>query len=325
MIENLTYKQFIQNIIDIRGQWNNDVRFSVRGCERHHIIPKCLGGTPEVLNWQYDENIIWLYPAEHFTAHELLAKENPNNISLTSAWWLMCNNNSNCNEKYIITSEQYEEAKNLSTHNIGVYNSENWWNKTIEERIDITYKQQQGRENKSEKEKEIWFKSIGKANKSRTAEQKQKTKIKKQNTWANKSADELKNSREKRRETFKNNPEIEINRKVKEKESKNNRTEEQKLESLNKLRQTLANTSDEEKQLRELKRQKTRHERGITFEGAQNPMAKAVICIETNQIFDTITEAAEFVGMKRCTFNLRLNKHKPDINGNNWRRLNDSE
>jgi len=36
--------------------------------ERHHIIPKCLGGTNE------KENIVLLYPEEHYTAHLLLAK-----------------------------------------------------------------------------------------------------------------------------------------------------------------------------------------------------------------------------------------------------------
>lgn len=40
----MTYKEFIANIIESRGQWSETVRQSY--CERHHIVPKCLGGQP---------------------------------------------------------------------------------------------------------------------------------------------------------------------------------------------------------------------------------------------------------------------------------------
>ena len=36
--------------------------------EKHHIVPRCLGGTDE------KSNIVCLYPEEHYTAHLLLAK-----------------------------------------------------------------------------------------------------------------------------------------------------------------------------------------------------------------------------------------------------------
>lgn len=68
----MLYKEFIQNIIDTRGQWSEEVRLSNRGYARHHIIPKCLGGEPKILNWDKHPNIIWLYPAEHFIAHKLI-------------------------------------------------------------------------------------------------------------------------------------------------------------------------------------------------------------------------------------------------------------
>jgi hypothetical protein len=44
----MTYIEFLQNIINTRGQWNAEIRKTY--CERHHITPRCKGGLPEVLN-----------------------------------------------------------------------------------------------------------------------------------------------------------------------------------------------------------------------------------------------------------------------------------
>jgi len=44
--------------------------------EKHHIIPKCLGGNND------EENLIYLFPEEHYYAHKLLAIENPHNKSI---------------------------------------------------------------------------------------------------------------------------------------------------------------------------------------------------------------------------------------------------
>lgn len=66
IIEKVKYSDFIRNILDTRG------RFCIpKGeyKERHHIIPKCIGGTND------EDNLIDLYAHEHFIAHELLAKE----------------------------------------------------------------------------------------------------------------------------------------------------------------------------------------------------------------------------------------------------------
>lgn len=47
--------------------------------EKHHIIPKCLGGSDDI------ENIAKLTPEEHYIAHLLLVKIYPTNESLTYA------------------------------------------------------------------------------------------------------------------------------------------------------------------------------------------------------------------------------------------------
>lgn len=44
--------------------------------ERHHIIPRCLGGTNDA------ENVVSLTAEEHFVAHQLLVKMYPKNIRL---------------------------------------------------------------------------------------------------------------------------------------------------------------------------------------------------------------------------------------------------
>lgn len=74
--------------------------------ERHHIVPKCLGGTNN------EENLIDLYAREHFEAHRLLALENPDVKGLTYAWWCMSVvTNKDTMERYQITANEYEEAK----------------------------------------------------------------------------------------------------------------------------------------------------------------------------------------------------------------------
>lgn len=52
--------------------------------ERHHIIPKCIGGTDE------EYNLIDLTPEEHYVAHQLLVKIYPNEQSLVFACLMMC-------------------------------------------------------------------------------------------------------------------------------------------------------------------------------------------------------------------------------------------
>ena len=51
--------------------------------EKHHIIPRCVGGSDE------KENLVFLTPREHYIAHQLLIKVYPNNIKLTHAAMMM--------------------------------------------------------------------------------------------------------------------------------------------------------------------------------------------------------------------------------------------
>jgi hypothetical protein len=51
--------------------------------ERHHIIPKCLGGGDE------KDNLVSLTPEEHYVAHQLLVKIHKGNLKLVKAAAMM--------------------------------------------------------------------------------------------------------------------------------------------------------------------------------------------------------------------------------------------
>jgi Salmonella phage homing endonuclease len=53
--------------------------------ERHHVVPKCLGGS------NAPENIVRLTPEEHYVAHQLLVKMHPGNHRLVWAAAAMTN------------------------------------------------------------------------------------------------------------------------------------------------------------------------------------------------------------------------------------------
>ena len=51
--------------------------------EKHHVVPRCLGGTDR------KENLVRLTPEEHYLAHQLLVKMNPGNLKLIYAASMM--------------------------------------------------------------------------------------------------------------------------------------------------------------------------------------------------------------------------------------------
>ena len=100
-MENITYDEFIQNILNTRGRFGCGDEY----CERHHILPKCMGDGNE------EENLIDLLAREHFIAHQLLVKENPDNSSLIYAWSLMAWAKRDYQDRYVVTPEEYESIK----------------------------------------------------------------------------------------------------------------------------------------------------------------------------------------------------------------------
>ncbi len=75
--------------------------------ERHHILPKCIGGSNE------SSNIVKLTAREHFICHRLLVRMHPNNAKIKYAAWAMCHqrNSRKMKRTYRITSRTYETLK----------------------------------------------------------------------------------------------------------------------------------------------------------------------------------------------------------------------
>lgn len=71
--------------------------------EKHHIIPRCLGGSDDLTN------IVELTSEEHFLAHQLLLKLNPNNYKLAHAAHMMGNTRIT-NKSYAWLRKQHAKA-----------------------------------------------------------------------------------------------------------------------------------------------------------------------------------------------------------------------
>ena len=83
--------------------------------EKHHIIPKCLGGSND------KDNIVKLTAREHFVAHLLLCEMYPNNKKLTYAFWMMCITGGKYKQRNIPSARVYERVrKKISIIKTGV-------------------------------------------------------------------------------------------------------------------------------------------------------------------------------------------------------------
>ena len=79
----MNYKLIYEHLVK-RGQH----RPTIDGYkEKHHIIPRCMGGSDEV------DNLVDLTPEEHFVAHQLLVKMYPESLDLWKAAMLMASGN----------------------------------------------------------------------------------------------------------------------------------------------------------------------------------------------------------------------------------------
>lgn len=76
--------------------------------EKHHIIPKCLGGTDD------SDNIVTLTPEEHYVAHQLLIKIYPNESKLIYSARMMCvgsKNHSRNNKEYAWLKRLFSQTR----------------------------------------------------------------------------------------------------------------------------------------------------------------------------------------------------------------------
>lgn len=73
--------------------------------ERHHIVPKSMGGSHD------ETNIVILTFREHFLAHWLLYKIFPKDYRVICAFWSMCNFKNRGQSKFRTSSRSYAEAR----------------------------------------------------------------------------------------------------------------------------------------------------------------------------------------------------------------------
>ena len=93
-------------------------------CEKHHIIPRCLGGSDE------ENNLVTLTYREHFLCHKLLCKIYPGNLKLICAVSFMIA--ASKKQKRIITSKDFEYVKRIMSSHIGSWNKGKIpWNKGL--------------------------------------------------------------------------------------------------------------------------------------------------------------------------------------------------
>jgi hypothetical protein len=123
----MNYQKIYDNITR-RGQ----TRILEGYSEKHHIIPRCMGGTDEATN------LVSLTPEEHYLCHLLLVKIHPNNIRLVKAAMFLTsspNNSPRNNKLYGWLKRQYSEymrGPNNPSKIHGAWNKVNFSDKTIE-------------------------------------------------------------------------------------------------------------------------------------------------------------------------------------------------
>ena len=83
--------------------------------EKHHIIPKCMGGSND------PSNIVKLTSKEHYWAHYLLAKMYPENSKLAYAFYMMCTDKQDYRTE--VSDKLLASAKRIFKNNESTYRS----------------------------------------------------------------------------------------------------------------------------------------------------------------------------------------------------------
>jgi hypothetical protein len=83
--------------------------------ERHHIIPKCIGGT------NIPDNLVELTAREHFIIHRLLCELHPTNDKLFFAYRMMAvmKTSKDNDRTYYVSSREFERIRLLANEKIG--------------------------------------------------------------------------------------------------------------------------------------------------------------------------------------------------------------
>lgn len=97
--------------------------------EKHHIIPKCIGGSNE------KHNLILLAAREHFIAHKILCRIYPHESKLKFALWKMICQENEFQQRYSLSSREYENIRKEVSKAIGLASKERWQNPIYAKRV----------------------------------------------------------------------------------------------------------------------------------------------------------------------------------------------
>lgn len=290
-----TYEEFITNILETRGRFSCGDEYH----ERHHIVPKCIGGTNN------KDNLIDLFAREHFIAHELLAKENPNNASLVYGWTCMAFIKNDHQERYEITAEEYETLKKIQSKLLRERKQEPV---TEETRNKMSQAQKKRFENPEERRKYKEMLSgenapfYGKHHSEETKRKQSESKKGERNPNYGKCYSE----EEKRylSELFsgENSPMYGHPRSVETKE---------------KISKANTNPSEET-------RKKMREAKIGIYNGVNNPQAKAIICLNTRAIYGAIVVASEKTGISASSIGKCCRNERKLAGGYQWKFIYDT-
>jgi len=100
----MNYQKIYDQIIE-RAKSEKRKKSDTTYYEKHHILPRCLGGSDK------KDNLVLLTAREHFLAHWLLYEQNKGNRHLALAFFMMCGVKDKNQLRYIPSSRVIEYAK----------------------------------------------------------------------------------------------------------------------------------------------------------------------------------------------------------------------
>jgi hypothetical protein len=113
--------QKIYNQLIIKGK----IRTLTGYTERHHIVPRCMGGSDD------KSNLVDLTPEEHYLAHQLLVKIYPDNRKLLLAAMCMRKNRPG-NKIYGWLRRRFSQAQSTHMTNHGPTKDKRWISNDVE-------------------------------------------------------------------------------------------------------------------------------------------------------------------------------------------------
>nr|DAN91928.1 MAG TPA: HNH endonuclease [Caudoviricetes sp.] len=299
----MTYEKFINNILETRGRFNCGEEYH----ERHHIVPKCMGGTNE------EENLIDLFAREHFEAHRMLALENPDNDKLVYAWWNMAHIKGKNQDRYKLTSEEYEEAKKALSKAMRELH--------LGKKLSEEHKQKIAEAGQGRFVSEETRKKIGEANRGKTPSEEAKRK----NSEAHKGEKHPQYGTHRSEETKAKISNALRGKKLSEehkrKLSKSHKKENLSEDTLKKMRESHIGKKPSEETVKKRADAIRGRKRDLSY--LHEMKRKAIYCVETNKVYASGVYASENTDILRSNLSNCCNGKRKTAGGYHWKYLYD--